>query len=634
MNKEWLLPSAYVSSTEKDYNSALVLINNYAAGNVEYSPQLIALIENYFFAPGDAKTALKNFAMQLSDTDEASDILDDAESLAVLCGAIISVWSSKETEGRLPALLALIRHSWWLEQLWPVATATLARLNESFRSTVVTLAAQHFINAEVKLNSEHPEDHADPFTLGDIWSGHIREARSNESSWSWVRLLAELDAEQLLASMKLIRNPVLLNRVLESPEFYRNYVLWECLTLRVAPSFGDDGTWNGEILLPSLIRHGKSMLLHVADRQEHPKDILEAHVKYLLARLRDTLALRSDFIGIFKRWGTWLTRQTLNFPAHETQRKTLIDSNDLLMALADKIAPSFSPATSSDLDNSWEPWVYQSMLALLHSEKPTKFLAPDITSFLGEWDLTLEEWDAGKGQSLRDHARHYHATRPGDYACKVLGYSIALSGDFANDWLKTWDCSVALREILEFSPTTQTSKKWRPSDASSLMRTLVDIGLGILDCTTYEPETLDTEALAKSAKLFAALWSATTEMLSIDLYGDEFWARIQQHLAIRRIRWTIEPGQPAEAGYRAYLDEATHPKAANLLKLVSTNTGAILKLLPLLVQNTTKGNLRHLLAKAQIDMTALASSARKYQQAPERKFNIHLHHVDLIEELG
>jgi hypothetical protein len=630
MKTEWLLPSPY--RTDNDYNSAIVLIKNYAAGNINYPSHLITLIRNYFCNPYDAKIALNEFASELSDTHDASEILDDAESLAVISSALVQVWSSEETTLRTNALLALTRHSWWLEHLWIDSTSAFAKLNEGFRITVITIAAQHFINVEEQLNKENPQDHNDPFTLGDLWSGHFRESRSNDSSWSWVRLLAELDFEQLFETMSAIRNPVLLNRVLESPEFYNNYDLWESLTSRAAPSFLNDGSWNGEILLPSLIRHGKSMLLHVADRTEHPKDILETHVEALLSRLSDTLAKRSDFVGIFKRWGTWITRQTLNFPAHESQRKTLIDSSHLLMALADRIAPSFVSRASSDLDNSWEPWVYQSMLALLHAEKPDHFTPPDIQSFIDEWNLTVEDWDSVKGQRLRDHAKHYHATRASDYACRVLGYSIALSDDYANDWLRMWECSVALREILEFRPTAQTSDKWRSSDVSGLMRTLLDIGLGILDCTAYEQKTLDTEALDKTAKLFTALWSATTEMLSIDLYGDEFWSQMQQHLAIRRIRWAVAPGQPAEA-YCAYLNEATMPKAAELLKEVSANTSSILKLLPLLLQNTTKQNLRYLLTIAQIDMSALAASAHKYEQAPKKKFNIDPHHVDLIEGL-
>lgn len=632
MNIEWQLPSSYVHDTDKGYNLATNLINDYVAGKTAYPSKLLILIEEYFRDPDDASITLKNLAEQLSDRDRTSDILDDPESLATLAWVIIKVWSSKDTVIRVQTLLELTRSSWWLDHLWVEATIALAKSNEDFRKTVTTLATEHLLNAEEKLNKEAPQDPNDPFTLDDLWSGHIHEPQLDDSSWSWVRLLAELDFEQLFESLKSIRNPMLLNRVLESPEFHKNYSLWERLAARAESSFLDDESWNGNILLPSLIRHSKSMLFHVADGQEHPKDILEAHIRLLLARVCDTLAQRSDFLRIFRRWGTWLTRQALNFPAHESQRKTLIDSNSLLMALADRVATPFTPKVSSDLDNSWEPWVYQSMLALLHSNKPDQFSPPNIEDFLDEWDLTIDDWDSSKGQRLRDHAKQYHATRAGNYACKVLGYSIALSDNYEKHWLHMWESSVALRDILEFRPTAQSSSGWRSSDISGLMRTLLDIGLGILDCTTYEQE--DQGALVKSAQLFTHLWSATTEMLSIDLYGDEFWTQMQRHLAIRRIRWSIALDQPSEAERGALLDDATVPKAAELLKEVSANTSSILGLLPMLVQNTSIESVRLLLSNAQIDMSALTASARKYEQAPTRKFNIPPHIFDLIKDLG
>jgi hypothetical protein len=53
------------------------------------------------------------------------------------------------------------------------------------------------------------------------------------------------------------------------------------------------------------------------------------------------------------------------------------------------------------------------------------------------------------------------------------------------------------------------------------------------------------------------------------------------------------------------------------------------------VQNQIpKQDLKDLLNQAEIDLESLASSAVRYQGGPERKFKIHPHHVNLIEELA
>ncbi|HFT1906262.1 hypothetical protein N0807_04935 [Pseudomonas aeruginosa] len=209
-----------------------------------------------------------------------------------------------------------------------------------------------------------------------------------------------------------------------------------------------------------------------------------------------------------------------------------------------------------------------------------------------------------------------------------------MSDEFRDHWVEMWNTSFALREILEFRPVYQISEEWRPSDASGLMRTLVDIGLGILDCTANDQEAVNPELLTKSAALFEVLWSATTEMLSIDIYGDDFWTLMQQHLAIRRIRWAAEAMDSIQVKYSDHLDNAASPSAHATLKLMSSDTRSIVSVLPLLLQNgIVRERLKHLVNKAEIDMPALAISAAKYQQAPERKFKIHPHHVSLIEEL-
>jgi hypothetical protein len=142
--------------------------------------------------------------------------------------------------------------------------------------------------------------------------------------------------------MSATKNLVLINRVLESPEFYRNYDLWEQITLGSSPSFQSDGSWNGALLLPCLLRHGSTKIIHLANGREDDPSVLEQRVRSLLACFVATVAKRSDFEGLFKRWGTWLTRQHLNFSDNSSDQKRPLSSQDILLALAEKLTQPFS----------------------------------------------------------------------------------------------------------------------------------------------------------------------------------------------------------------------------------------------------------------------------------------------------
>ncbi|WP_342065493.1 hypothetical protein [Achromobacter kerstersii] len=635
MNIEWQLPPAYESDMHKSSTIAESVIGDFAEGRFAPPDVLVASVIEYLCAQDNAKSAFKRFTNQLGGSNEDFDASDDPRIQAALTIGIVTAWASSETENRHTAFNALVQESWWIDQLWTEVALVVAQKNDAFKEALLNLAEQHFVDAEKELLEEDGNDLSDPITLDEIWYGHTREGRFDASSWPWIKLLAKLDPDKLFKWMSSTHSLRLINRVLDSPKFYRDYDLWEQFTLRCPPTFESDGSWSGALLLPSLLRHGSTKIIHIAGAHEHPPSALEPHVRSLLGRFVDTVAKRSDFEGLFKRWGTWLTRQHLNFPDNNSDRKRPLSSQDILWALADKIPLPCSPTVSDQLDFSWEPWVYQSMLALLHSNYPDKFPTPDVSAFIDEWNLTPTEWNSSKGTSLRSHVREYHAAKPNNYACRVLGYSVALSDDFTSHWLSMWKSSVALREILEFRPIYKISKEWQPSDASRLMRTLVDVGLGILDCTANGQETLNPEILKQSAALFQALWGATTEMLSIDFYGDDFWPIMQQHLVIRRLRWTVEAKNANDDHYSTWLDQAAYPTSGEALALVSSNPCSFITLLPLLVQNQIPQQaLKELINQAEIDLTSLASSAARFQSGPERKFKIHPQHVNLIEQLA
>lgn len=635
MSKEWQLPSAYEHDLQKSYALAESVIGDFAEGRFAPPDVLVASVIEHLCTQDDAKNAFKRLANQLGGSNEDFDASKDPRIQATLAIVIVTAWASSETENRHTAFNALVQESWWIDQLWTEVALVVAQKNDVFKEALLNLAEQHFVNAEKELPEKDGIDQPDLTTLDEIWYGHTRESRGDVSSWPWIKLLAKLDPDKLFKWMNSTHSLLLINRVLGSPKFYRDYDLWEQFTLRCPSTFESNGSWSGALLLPCLLRHGSKTIIHIADGHEYPLSVLEPHVRSQLAHFVDTVAKRSDFEGLFKRWGTWLTRQHLHFPDNNSGQKRLLRSQDIFLALADKIQPPYSTTISDQLNFSWESWVYLSMLALLHSNYPEKFPKPDVKAFIEEWNLTPAEWNSSKGKSLRSHVSEFHATQPNNYACRVLGYSIALSDDFTSHWRSMWNSSVALREILEFRPIYRISKEWQPSEAAELMRTLVDVGLGILDCTANDQETLNPEILKQSAALFQALWEATTEMLSIDFYGDDFWLIMQQNLVIRRLRWTVEAKNANDDHYCTWLDQAAYPTSKEALVLVSSNQCSFITLLPLLVQNRIpKQALKELINQAKIDLISLASSAARFQSGPERKFKIHPYHVKLIKELA
>ncbi|HEM8158861.1 hypothetical protein [Enterobacter mori] len=633
MKKEWQLQPTDESEMHKEYTIVESLIGDFADGSFAPPDILITSVTEYFCVQDDAKNALKRFTTHLGGVHVDFDPSDHPKIQATLVIGIVTAWASSETKNRYAAFRALVRSSWWVEQLWTKVAIVVALKNDAFKETLLILAEEHFVDAEKKLLHEDCFDLSHQITLKDIWDGYYRENRLDDSSWPWIELLTKLDSSKLLKLMNSTKSLALINRILESPEFYRNYDLWEHCTLESSLSFHSDGSWNGALLLPSLLRHGSEKIIHLANGRENNSSKLEQHVSSLLACFVATVAERSDFEGLFKRWGTWLTRQLLNFPDNNSDQKRPLSNQDILLALAEKVRLPYSPTISEQLNFSWESWSYQSMLALLHSSHPDKFPKPDISAFIEEWNLKPAEWNLFKGKSLRNHVKEYRTPQPNSYACRVLGYSIALSDDFVSHWLGMWNSSIALREILEFHPIDRSSNEWGTSDASGLMRMLVDVGLGILICTADAQET--SERLKKSAALFQTLWKATTEMLSIDAYGEDFWPIMQQYLVILRIRWTIEAKNASEGHYCTWLDLAAYPTSREVLALVSSNSCTLIKLLPVLVQNQIpEGDLKDLLNQAEIDLASLALSAARYQNGPEMKFKIYPRHVNLIKKLA
>lgn|GEM_PF-1479222 len=644
MRTYWMPPVVYRSKMEIEYASATALIDAFMDG--EYEPPRILLdsIDCYLTQPDrSAELAVKSFEVAAAESCDEMSFSDEhisPKAQAIFAIALVLVWASKDTDTRLSKVLELVRHSWWLENLWCDVSVVVAKQQPAFHETVCRLAEEMLFGMDNELVQKYEGSTAGGVALTDIWFGHSRENRAHSGSWNWIKLLAELDKIRLIRALAQLKSIVTLQRVLESPVFYKRFDLWAELTIDAPFAFETSGAWNNSLLLPLLIKHGHAMLLHSGSMRDgagtDSGQQSSEHLTDLLNDMIGVLKARNDYIGGFKRWGAWLTRQLLIFPSDSMNSVDAIGNYAILMAWANGLADF------SDLENFtqnyeyWEPWVYRCMRALLVSSlSGSDIPVPETASFLNEWSLKPDDWFGDRGAQLRRHAQIFHSQKPNDYMARLLGYSVALAGSIDIRWLEMWNGSLTIREVLEYRPVVSNGNEdWCASDASSLMRVLVDLGLGILDCTAVEQAQPDVEELGQAGALFTALWEATTEMLCFDFYGADFWIAMQRHLAIRRVGWAasriVLPGLPY-----GVLDERASPSVTGLFRDLASDPWKLAMILPMFEQNNISlefiaGELK----KAQVNIGFILHTVKKLQQLSDRRFNIGDVHVRLLEDIS
>lgn len=183
MTKEWQLPPAFESDRYKSFLIAESVIEDFAQDRFTPPVVLVKSVTEYFCTKDDAKIALKRFTTQLGGFNEDFDASDDPRIQAALAIGIVTVWASSETENRYAAFRDLVQNSWCVENLWTEVALVVALKNVVFKEALLNLAEQHFVDAEKKLHQAYSDDPSNPTTLDDIWYGHARESRDDESSW-------------------------------------------------------------------------------------------------------------------------------------------------------------------------------------------------------------------------------------------------------------------------------------------------------------------------------------------------------------------------------------------------------------------------------------------------------------------
>src|SRR5699024_1938912 len=119
-----------------------------------------------------------------------------------------------------------------------------------------------------------------------------------------------------------------------------------------------------------------------------------------------------------------------------------------------------------------------------------------------------------------------------------------------------------------------------------------------------------------------------------DLTGLQFWQAMQRHLVIRCAAWEKKAAESPGQSFDTLLVEALPMSHADLLNAVSSDMGALIRVLPLYKSNGLPVSfVRLALDEAQHDPTALLDTARRFQAVPPQQSGGDEHHIQSLKTI-
>lgn len=351
--------------------------------------------------------------------------------------------------------------------------------------------------------------------------------------------------------------------------FSATFANWWQATKLVPCSFEKDGTYKKEYksyLLLILLDAAYENLLEAKSRTND-----EDYVIGLVNDIVEVLAARKDFPAIVLRWGNWLERLALqDTDNHDEFKSNSFVPSKLLDVLGGELDQAdFIEIPAQDFEN-WEYWAhYSAMASHLHDGFIQKY---SFESFAADWQLDIYSWGNEKAQRLIQKSfgyTHHTGDFPGKLAYK-LAYLFTKASKPDEEWLKLWQSTHALREIVQFGFKADiygSSYKER-DEASGLLVQLFLTGLALLDLLVTAPDK-KTNSIKQ---LFKSLHSSLMTLLYIDTtMNQEKWQSLYRHLAIRRVIWQGET--------ESIFNEADTPALNDFLSYYHNDTYALAVLL-------------------------------------------------------
>ncbi|PMO00193.1 hypothetical protein BCT19_23355 [Vibrio splendidus] len=393
--------------------------------------------------------------------------------------------------------------------------------------------------------------------LTEIWWG-LRgfDPWSYSSELVVFSILKTLDNEKFIQRISKFENPYLVDVCLFAIGVDNSYSCWEEIVKLAPLSFEKDGEWNGSVLMPLLLVYAHKGIQQVVFGLPHsnlsPEDEAKAknEIDELNSSIVTLLAQREDSHPLFARWSTWLMREVMISGSDDQDNVTSVAyrNNSLLKAIGQSIQLSSNFQLLSESVPAWERWVYRAVLAL-HSYNGF-ITQQECSDFIDEWSLDFDSWNDDKGAQLIENSRLFNMNSQEipNNSSHLLAYSIAMSNSPSSNWIKLWNNTRLLREIVEYGDF-QDSRVDRYKGSTEAIRLILlgfSIGLAILD--QMAQRYIDDGNISKDEilDLYRALLKAANEMREINYFIDiDKWEDALLSLIIRRLHWESGVGNIA-----------------------------------------------------------------------------------------
>ncbi len=369
-----------------------------------------------------------------------------------------------------------------------------------------------------------------------------------EEEFPLFKVLNVIDPSGFVSLLAISSNPYLVNSALWATGAFDKFCIWEELACSAPTAFDKDGIWSSSVFLPLLLVMARDKVVQSCMQVSHAEtlEVKEAAVKQEICDCSEAviavLVKRNDAMPLFTRWSAWLMRQLLTqgFKKATDIHSSAMADDALLDAIGCQLKNQKLNTVPTPDAPAWECWCY---LAVLSSFAHSKFISvPNCDGFLEEWEISADEWTVERGKQLRERCNLFLGLNrdiPGD-AANCLAYPIAMSESSVDKWIKLWNASLSLREIVEFGDVDalKTDEHQSRSEAGRMQFFVFCMGLSILDQSVERSVTSDSLLARNLTILHSALESAVREMLEIDdSFNRKKWLQALQHLAIRRLLW-------------------------------------------------------------------------------------------------
>ncbi len=393
--------------------------------------------------------------------------------------------------------------------------------------------------------------------LTEIWGGLRRfDPWSYRSEFVVFSVLKTLDNEKFIQRISKFENPYLVDVCLSAIGVNNSYSCWEEIVKLAPLSFEKDGEWNGSVLIPLLLVYAHKGIQQAIYGLSHsnlsPEDEAKAknEIDELNSSIVTLLTQREDSHPLFVRWSTWLMREVIISGSDNQDDVTSLAyrNNSLLKVIGQSIQLSSNFQLSSESVPAWERWVYRAVLAL-HSYNGF-ITQQECSDFIDEWSLDFDSWNDDKGTQLIESSRLFDMSSQEipNNSIHLLAYSIAMSNSPSSNWIKLWNNTRLLREIVEYGDI-QDSRIDRYKGSTEAIRLILlgfAIGLAILD--QMAQRYIDDGSISKDEilNLYRALLKAANEMREINYFIDiDKWEDVLLSLIIRRLHWESGVGNIA-----------------------------------------------------------------------------------------